>query len=178
MEEMPRGSSGVPNQPVLFIFAGLPGSGKTTLSQRLAAHLGAVHLRIDTIEQALRDLCGLRVEGEGYRLAYRIAADNLRLGLSVVADSCNPIDLTRREWEQVALESGARFRNIEVVCTDSVEHRRRVEERTSNIETLRLPTWKEVQEREYHPWEAERIIVDTANRSVDECLRVLVQALE
>ena len=27
----------------------------------------------------------------------RIAADNLRLGISVVADSCNPIELTRDE---------------------------------------------------------------------------------
>ena len=70
----------------LYIFAGLPGSGKTALSQRLAQTLNAVHLRIDTIEQALRDLLGARVEGEGYRLAYRIAADNLRLGRAVVAD--------------------------------------------------------------------------------------------
>ena len=37
---------------------GPPGSGKTALSQRLARDLKAVHLRIDTIEQGLRDLCG------------------------------------------------------------------------------------------------------------------------
>ena len=84
--------------PMLFVFAGLPGSGKTTLAQHLAADLPAVHLRIDTIEQALRDLCEFDVQGEGYRLAYRVAADNLRLGLNVVADSCNTIELTRREW--------------------------------------------------------------------------------
>ena len=83
--------------PKLFIFSGLPGTGKTTLSQRLAQHTGAVHLRIDTIEQALRDLCKLDVQAEGYGLAYRVASDNLRLGLHVVADSCNPIDLTRQE---------------------------------------------------------------------------------
>lgn len=65
----------------LFVFYGLPGTVKTVLSLRLASHLKAVHLRIDTIEQALRDLCGIVVEGEGYRLAYRIAADNLRLGV-------------------------------------------------------------------------------------------------
>lgn len=63
----------------LFIFAGRPGSGKTTLSRRLARHLGLLHLRIDTLEQGLRDLCHVDVEGEGYRLAYRLAADNLRL---------------------------------------------------------------------------------------------------
>ena len=40
--------------PTLYIFAGLPASGKTTLAQLLAVELKAVHLRIDTIEQALR----------------------------------------------------------------------------------------------------------------------------
>ncbi len=84
----------------LFIFPGLPGTGKTTLSKRLAQRINAVHLRIDTLEQGLRDLCGVKVEGGGYRLAYRIAADNLRLGIDVIADSCNPSELTRREWEQ------------------------------------------------------------------------------
>ena len=114
----------------LYVFSGLPGTGKTVLSQRLASRLKAVHLRIDTVEQALRDLCGIVVEGEGYGLAYRVAADNLRLGVSVVADSCNPIELTRTEWETVARDTQARCVNIEVICSDPLEHRRRVESRS------------------------------------------------
>ena len=58
------------------------GTGKTTLARHMAQHYAAIHLRIDTIEQALRELCRLDVTGEGYRLAYRIAADNLQLGLN------------------------------------------------------------------------------------------------
>lgn len=92
--------------PTLFIFAGMPATGNTSLSQCLAASLNAIHLRIDTIEQAIRDLCDFPVEGEGYRLAHRVAADNLRLELCVVTDSCNPIELTRREWECVAEDEG------------------------------------------------------------------------
>jgi predicted kinase len=163
--------------PTLYIFAGLPGSGKSTLSQLVAQRVGAAYLRIDTIEQGLRTLCSFDVQGEGYRLAYRIASDNLRVGLSVVADSCNPIELTRREWEQVARDAGAGFVNIEVICSDAREHRARVESRVAEVAGLALPTWDEVENREYHDWRVERVIVDTSGRSKAECADELLSKL-
>jgi len=48
----------------LIIFAGLPGSGKSTLAAKLASRLAAAYLRIDTIEQGLRDVCGLAFGGK------------------------------------------------------------------------------------------------------------------
>lgn len=163
--------------PTLYIFSGLPGSGKTTLAERLSSLTGAVFLRIDTIEQGLRDLLAAEVEGEGYRLTYRIAEDNLRLGLSVVADSCNPIPLTRREWEGVAREASAAYQNIEVICSDPQLHRQRVEGRESTVSGLVLPTWADVVSREYEPWDRPRYVIDTAHRSVDECVRELLEKL-
>ena len=129
---------------ILYAFAGLPGSGKTTLAQLLASSVGAAYLRIDTIEQALREFTSIQVEAEGYRLAYRMAGDILRTGVSVVADSCNAIELSRREWEAVSMEFGAGHVNIEIICSDAGEHRRRVEQRTAAVHGLRLPTWHEV----------------------------------
>jgi predicted kinase len=163
--------------PILYIFSGLPGSGKSTLSQRVASAFNAVYLRVDTIEQALRDLCSFDVGGEGYRLAYRVASDNLRLGLNVVADSCNPIELTREEWQRVAREAGVHSINIEVICSDVSEHRRRVETRASEVPGLRLPTWSEVENREYHGWNVDRVLVDTAGRSEAECASELLSKL-
>lgn len=83
------------NKAILFIFSGLPAVGKSTFAKSVVKHFGVAYLRIDTIEQGLKDLCRINVEGKGYRLTYRIAADNLQLGNNVVADCCNPIELTR-----------------------------------------------------------------------------------
>ncbi|WP_419783994.1 AAA family ATPase [Maridesulfovibrio sp.] len=158
----------------LYILSGLPGAGKSTLAQTLSTELNCAYLRIDTIEQAIRDLCGFKVEGEGYRLAYRIAADNLNSGISVISDSCNPIELTRAEWREVAIDSGASFIDIEVICSDKDEHRTRVEKRSSTVPGLKLPTWEQVMNRDYHPWDSNRIVLDTAGKSTAESLQELI----
>jgi predicted kinase len=163
--------------PTLYIFSGLPGTGKTTLSQALAKQISAVYLRIDTIEQAMKDLCSVNVQSEGYCLAYRIAADNLRLGISVVADSCNPIELTRSAWENVALDSNSRYINIEIVCSDKSEHRNRIETRASSIQGLMLPTWEDVENREFQPWSRDRIVINTSGTSEIACCDRLLSSL-
>jgi predicted kinase len=40
--------------PTPIVFGGLPGVGKTALARELARGIGAVHVRIDSIEQAMR----------------------------------------------------------------------------------------------------------------------------
>ena len=166
-----------PVNPTLYVFSGLPGTGKTLLSQRLATRIGATYLRIDTIEQGLREVCGIVVQGEGYRLAYRVAADNLRVGVSVIADSCNPVQLTRDEWQTVAYDAQKQLVNVEVICSDAVEHRRRIESRKSSVPGLVLPTWDEVIRRRYDAWTNERIVIDTARKTEDECAAELFSKL-
>jgi predicted kinase len=160
-------------KPILFIFSGLPASGKSTLSKLIAKKYGSAYVRIDTIEQGLRDLGNFNVQGEGYVLSYRVAADNLKIGDNVVADSCNPILLTRKEWEEVATINGSIFINIEVICSDENEHKKRIETRTNEIEGLKLPTWEEIRNREFHPWVGDRITIDTASKSIETSLMEL-----
>jgi predicted kinase len=165
--------------PAFVIFAGLPGVGKSTLSLELARQIGAAYVRIDSIEQALRDT-GLITgswEDFGYRIGYAVASDNLRVDRSVVADSVNPLSATRSAWAAVASQAGAAAINVEVMCSDAQEHRRRVETRVSEIAGLKLPKWEEVTGREYHTWADEHIVIDTAGRSVESCLKELRTAL-
>ncbi|MEM9766593.1 MAG: AAA family ATPase [Cyanobacteria bacterium P01_D01_bin.71] len=163
--------------PKLYIFSGLPGTGKTTLAKRLSEKIKAAYLRVDTIEQGIRDLCSFEVEGEGYGLAYRIASDNLLVGNNVVSDSVNPIEVTRNEWEQVANNASAEFINIEILCSDKQEHKHRIETRDADIQNLFLPSWKKVQERTFEVWNKERIIIDTAGSSVEQSLSALIQKI-
>jgi predicted kinase len=94
---------------MLCIVGGLPGTGKTTLSQQIARERREVHLRIDFIEQALRE-AGVPVNGpEGYIVAYHLAEHNLCLGMRVVVDSVNPLNITRSAWRDVAARAGVAF---------------------------------------------------------------------
>jgi predicted kinase len=159
---------------MLVIFGGLPGTGKSTLALRLAGELGAVYLRIDTIERALAHGDEARYVGEaGYRVAYAVAADNLRIGHTVIADSVNPLDITREAWRNVAARAGVAAVEIEVVCSDQDEHRRRVETRTALIAV----TWQEVEARDFDPWTRDHIRIDTAGRDIEQSLAILWQAL-
>ena len=162
---------------MLIVLSGLPGVGKTTIARELARTIGAMHLRIDSIEQALRD-AGLKVEAEGYSVAYAIAADNLRLGRDVIADCVNPWRLTRETWRGIAVHAGVRAVDVEVVCSDLDEHRRRVESRHPDISGHRLPGWAEVLSRDYHPWDSERLVIDTARLDTDQVVRKIVRAME
>jgi predicted kinase len=163
---------------MLIVFGGLPGTGKTTVAQVLARKLGAVYVRIDTLEQAFIASGGQADIGPaGYLAGYAVAADNLRLGLTVVADSVNSLDVTRRAWRNVALEADVRIVEIELICSDTTTHRLRVEGRQADIVGHKLPTWKSVLERRYDPWNSEHLVVDTANVSIEEAMEIITHRL-
>jgi predicted kinase len=81
-----------------------------------------VHVRIDSIEQAVRKsgVVVVSLDDAGYRVAYAVTEDNLRLGRTVIADSVNPLEVTRNAWLEVARRASAAAMEIEF--TNSPAH--------------------------------------------------------
>ena len=156
---------------ILIALSGLPGVGKTTLAKDLAARAGAIHLRLDSVESALKR-SALRLdsaEDAGYLAIASVAKDNLLLGFDVIADTVNPLDVTRRLWARTAAAGAARLLNVEVICSDRTLHQHRVETRKSDVEGLVVPNWQAVSSRTFEPWEGDRLIVDTGIESIGAC---------
>lgn len=163
--------------PTLLSVGGLPATGKTTLARALARELRAAYVRIDSIETAIGRAEG-RWEGTngwegppGYEVGHVVAADQLRNGLDVVAEAVNAHTTVRDAWRDAGLGVGARVVEVEVVCSDIVEHRRRAEERVLDVVGLSKPSWEQITNREYEVWERDRIVVDTAVAGVEEAVR-------
>jgi predicted kinase len=156
---------------MLVVFSGLPGTGKTNLSRLLARRLEAVYLRIDTMDPPIQAALGRRdIEDLSYRVAYGVAADNLALGRIVVADCVNDVNITRDAWRDVALRAEAPFVEVEMVCSNAQEHRRRIETRIADVPGLILPSWREIDARRPDPWPRDHIVIDTAGRRPEDCL--------
>ncbi|GAA1155473.1 hypothetical protein GCM10009583_27030 [Ornithinicoccus hortensis] len=166
-------------RPVLLVLAGLPGVGKTTTARAWARRHRAVHVRIDTLEQALVRADAFSDVGVlGYAAGYELAADQLRLGLWVVADSVNPVPETRRAWAQVAERTGARLVEVELTCHDPAEHQRRVEERPADIAGHEPPGWDAVRAHDYRAWTGAPLTIDTGQHGVEAVVALIEEALE
>ena len=157
---------------VLVVIGGLPASGKSTIATALANRIKAPYLRVDRIEQAIVDWSALDhpVGPAGYAVAHSLAAEQLQLGLDVVVECVNPVALTRDPWPNTAFGAGAAIVEVEIVCSDPVEHRRRVDLQASDVAGLVKPTWREIMDREYEPWTRNRVLIDSADLCVAQAV--------
>jgi hypothetical protein len=75
------------------------------------------------------------------------------------------------------VQVGARVVEVEILCTDLQEHRRRIETRANEVPGLVLPDWQAVIGRDYHPWDRDHLTIDTAGRSVAACIELVLAAI-
>lgn len=169
-----------PSPPLLVVLAGLPGTGKTTLSRLLAGRLQAVYLRTDAIVgPMLRS--GLTEDAEraarvGYDIASDVATENLRNGVPVVVDGVNGSHERRALWRAASETTDARLVPLETTLHDVVEHRRRVDIRQAPGTGHIGPTWEEIRQMRFDAWDeatdGPRLLVDTTDTdaALEACL--------
>lgn len=176
--EVETGAVATGSRPWLLVVAGRPGTGKTTLAKGLTSTTRACYLRVDVVETALGRLRD-DVGADGYIVIQDLAASNLVMGSHVIVDAVNPVPEARAGWRSTAHAAGARLIVIETSLTDEREHRRRVESRTPDIPGHRIPTWQDVQQDGWVPWDVgrdgARTVIDTMDDSaaLSTALRLL-----
>jgi hypothetical protein len=102
--------------------------------------------------------------------------------ISVSVKPSSPIASTRslpraKPGAAVAARAGAKHLDVEIICSDKAEHRRRIETRTADIAGHTLPSWNDVTAREYHAWDRNRLVIDSASESADQAVQRVTGAL-
>ena len=90
-------------QPSLLLLAGLPASGKSTLTRRLKA-LGAVIISLDAIRAELGDVTDQSRNADVLAIAQMRVEAALLDGQWVVLDATNLRHAWRARWERLAAE--------------------------------------------------------------------------
>jgi len=138
----------------LVIFSGLPGTGKSTLANRLARDLRWPLLRIDDVAGNVPSDADYHFWDEKILILLTIAEEQLKLGVSVIADSVF-MGADRVHAQEIASRHGAIFRPIYCFVSDEATWKERVTERFESAQDSDVASWEQIQHQRqwFAPWE-------------------------
>jgi predicted kinase len=150
----------------LIILSGLPGTGKTEVSEALASQLGAPVFAKDWLEASLLqsgEVVRQQLGVIGYRLLTTLASRQLTLGQSAVLDSVAGLASIRATWRALAREFDASWFVIECICSSTEVHRQRLTRRRRGIPGWPELDWSEVERVQsyFEAWSEERLVLDS-----------------
>ncbi|WP_206818542.1 AAA family ATPase [Chroococcus sp. FPU101] len=122
----------------LILFSGLPGTGKSVLSEEIAQILQIPVFSLDWVLGAML-LSEFRVQKQGFyittaeALLTMLTQRQFMLGQSVILDIPANTIAERKRWQNLAQSHSAAFYGIETICSERSLHRQRVESRRRKI---------------------------------------------
>lgn len=152
------------SDPTLVLFAGIPGSGKTTLARMVARNLQIPVFAKDRVQRVLRDHnLADASSGDGYYIILDMADELLSLGLSVILDATFPLDHFRTVASETAARHKARFCALYCYCSDDQVWKDRMKQRVQYVPNWKPVGWEDViRMRDYYqPWNANALFVDS-----------------
>lgn len=158
------------NLPLLVIFTGLPGTGKTSISQHVARELSMPLIAKDAIKEIMYDEIGIGDKSWSGKLARatlqimnHVTAELLRTGTSLIIESNYRPDLANDEFTE--LQKQHPFRCVQVICqTDPDVLAKRVHHRSK---TNRHPGHNDVASEQEHRSDAKRRIENNEDQPLD-----------
>lgn len=174
--DMASGKIGAMRRPTLTVFAGMPGSGKTTLARKASRHLGLPIFSKDRIQRVLRDHhLADEHSGDGYYIILDMADEQLSLGVSVILDATFPLDHFRLVASEIAARHKANFCAIYCYCSDDAVWEARMERRVQYVPGWKPVGWEVVlrMRQYYQPWNANAQMMDSLYSPQENFTRVL-----
>lgn len=138
----------------LVIFSGLPGTGKSSLANRLARELRWPLLRIDDVAGNVPENADYRFWDEKILELLTIVEAQLELGVSIIADSVF-MGADRFHAQEIARKHGALFRPVYCFVSDESLWEKRVTERSETLVDPAVATWERIQHQRqwFAPWQ-------------------------
>ena len=165
--------------PVLIMMSGLPGSGKSYLSQRLAQQLPAVVVESDRVRKALfpQPTYSAQESTLVHRTCQEVMRRLLKKGVRVVFDATNLVEFQREMLYNLAHRSSARLLIVRTVAPEQVIQER-LERRKDSTGATSDADWRVYRRMSKREQRIRRthLCIDTS-RDIDAAVRKVMRAV-
>ncbi|GMO13397.1 MAG: hypothetical protein Ta2E_02760 [Mycoplasmoidaceae bacterium] len=148
---------------ILIIFSGAQKTGKTTIAKSVCKKIHAAYISNSSTlndKTEYNDMCS-RVE------------DNIKNGVSVVIDSIDNVSQNEAKWKSLALNHNIDYGNVEIICSDYEEWKKRIDTKSCDHSALKA-MWHKRSELPL----AKSIIVDSSKVTMNKAVRAIMHQIK
>jgi predicted kinase len=161
------------------MMSGLPGSGKSHLSQRLAQQLSAVVIESDHVRKALfpEPTYSAQESTIVHRTCQRTMRRLLSKGVRVIFDATNLVEFQREVLYSLAERSGAALLIVRTVAPEQVI-RERLEQRKDSTQSASDADWRIYRRMSKREQRIDRthLCIDTSH-DIDDAVRKIIRTV-